>query len=733
MTVKTTLHCQGYEDWLKEVLATSGTTWIKFVNFFPIMPSGIRIIGRVRAMDEAASDALVARGEAGAVEYAQAVFPEQDKNRHVDIWEGPNEVSIWNAMVLAGFHDFYQRLIQLYHAEGFPIMAGQFNVGWPYLPSDDGGQQSAICGRAIQGADGVSFHEYDASALWAQPGYTCLRYRKTVAYWQSLGLQVPPVFITELGLDAPGGPDFGHSGWKIITADADHPDGNLDLYIDQLCWYEAELQKDAYVQAATIFSILTNWNTFALDHGQCMELARALKEVEPPPPVERARGLDLNMFSGDVNFDALKAAGYKWVGIRFTGPNADRTKLIVDPNAYTYHAGAGDAGLLRLGYHGLMVGVDGQAKFFVDAVGGRKLEMGYYSDLEARALTDDKIRVHLEAVDRRIAEAHGLEPGIYDNVYTSPGFMEGRDGSWGKGRELWLAHWLYDPALEPTVPAPWSDWHLWQYTNLGTDVPGTEKRVCLDLYNGTVRDLYEEYGEPENGGNGGNDVIEIVDRNGDPVVIDGQTWTWESVQRDYGLSLTKATPPEGATVFRLVRLIYDASADTNWRLYVVDEDGRPLQGIVGFLGILPDSGQELEPDQAPRLSEAVWAQPEGRPNRALVLQPPELNFTNLDGYIQHSLGSGSNYVPPVLGGSGGGTHWSWIMPGDYKWFSDVPAGFGLWDNHKMFWPVFQQVTEEDPTPPPPTPGSWTVKGDIRLTEEIKLMVDLVVAPVEEPE
>ena len=49
-------------------------------------------------------------------------------------------------------------------------------------------------------------------------------------------------------------------------------------------------------------------------------------------------------------------------------------------------------------------------------------------------------------------------------------------------------------------------------------------------------------------------------------------------------------------------------------------------------------------------------------------------------------------MPPILGGEGGGTHWAWIM-GSY---SDVPAGIGMWDNHRMFWPVFhRQVAGDD--------------------------------------
>lgn len=47
--------------------------------------------------------------------------------------------------------------------------------------------------------------------------------------------------------------------------------------------------------------------------------------------------------------------------------------------------------------------------------------------------------------------------------------------AWAAQYQLWVASW---GALPPIVPTPWTDWRLWQYTNLG-QVPGIIGNVDL--------------------------------------------------------------------------------------------------------------------------------------------------------------------------------------------------------------------------------------------------------------
>lgn len=84
--------------------------------------------------------------------------------------------------------------------------------------------------------------------------------------------------------------------------------------------------------------------------------------------------------------------------------------------------------------------------------------------------------------------------GYFPLIYTSVGAM-GRvtgDKSFLKNCPLWVAHWYVE---SPSIPAPWTDWVVHQYTNKGIGKEWGAKSSFIDLDRGKDEWL-NQYGAP---------------------------------------------------------------------------------------------------------------------------------------------------------------------------------------------------------------------------------------------
>jgi hypothetical protein len=151
-------------------------------------------------------------------------------------------------------------------------------------------------GRSIQACDYWGLHEYSAPAMWDGAGWYCLRYRKFAQDVQKAGFVIPPILITETGID--GGvltPPGWYTAWKQYAT--------LGEYETQLAWYDQELTNDGVV-AAFIFTAgpTPEWRNFevtpALGHwlmekSWIPEHTTAPSEIAPvnPPVVQPAPAL----------------------------------------------------------------------------------------------------------------------------------------------------------------------------------------------------------------------------------------------------------------------------------------------------------------------------------------------------------------------------------------------------------------------------------------------------------
>ncbi len=188
----------------------------------------------------------------------------------VDYWEGYNEPDVSGRM--EWYARFEAERVRAMARHGFRTAVGAFSTGVPewedfaaFLPAIEAAKQHGGI---------LTLHEYDApvmdrSAGAGLPGHPnhpdrgalTLRYR----WWyedflKPMGLVIPLV-ISEAGVDGlvtnrPGPPDA--RGWLDFAGywKEQGLGGNpLEIYIEQLLWYDQQLQDDDYVVGMAVFTV----------------------------------------------------------------------------------------------------------------------------------------------------------------------------------------------------------------------------------------------------------------------------------------------------------------------------------------------------------------------------------------------------------------------------------------------------------------------------------------------
>lgn len=194
------------------------------------------------------------------------------------------------------------------------------------------------------------------------------------------------------------------------------------------------------------------------------------------------RGVDVSSYQGQVDWQAVKDAGFTFAIIRVAGRGYGSTGNIYDDTlAQQNYEGAKAAGL-KVGAYFFSQAITAEeaveeAEYLLEKVADWELEMPVVYDWEyisetartanvsTRTLTDCTL-----AFCRRIAEA-GMAPMVYFNTEQS------------------MARFHIEEITDyPFWLAMYSDWmtypykiQMWQYTNQGT-VPGIEGNVDINLH-----------------------------------------------------------------------------------------------------------------------------------------------------------------------------------------------------------------------------------------------------------
>jgi hypothetical protein len=198
-------------------------------------------------------------------------------------WQGVNEPIIQSAEGMGRYADFEAERAHILEGHGFRVVVGSFSVGNPefaywqdFLPALE---------AAMQYHSALALHEYAWPTLDTEAPWYALRHRKVYGGepehgWPGLPshLKALPLLITECGLDGLIVQGHPPRGWHVLYADAPQH------YLQQLQWYDSELQKDSYVQGAAIYCCGINdwrWKSYDIWPELAHTLAREAKPIYP--------------------------------------------------------------------------------------------------------------------------------------------------------------------------------------------------------------------------------------------------------------------------------------------------------------------------------------------------------------------------------------------------------------------------------------------------------------------
>ncbi len=204
------------------------------------------------------------------------------------------------------------------------------------------------------------------------------------------------------------------------------------------------------------------------------------------------RGIDVSEYQPDIDWSKVAASGVSFCFVRASHG------LHVDAVFAEHRKGAKSAGIARGFYHYFVPrqSLDDQIQVFVSAVG--KLERGDLPpvlDIENPAgwssVARNKRLALVTGWLSAVAKLLGVKPLIYCSLNFVSQALDDPDvdtSELGK-YPLWIAEWHVQPGQQPALPAPWSSWTFWQYSD-HIAVPGIDPvAVDGDVFNGTTERL----------------------------------------------------------------------------------------------------------------------------------------------------------------------------------------------------------------------------------------------------
>jgi lysozyme len=203
---------------------------------------------------------------------------------------------------------------------------------------------------------------------------------------------------------------------------------------------------------------------------------------EGPAPIMRAEGVDVSKWQGVIDWNKMASrADFSFIRSSYG--------LTQDQKYQQNITGASSNGVYEGIYHYFMNNIlpESQAQYFATF---------YNNDhaLPPAVDIEDPKNIPSDLRNRvwRFLQSYEGITDVRPMIYTSPGYWNAWIGNteWAKDYELWVAHW---GAVRPTIPAGFTDWTFWQYTNKGyaADYGASSSWIDLDFFNGTNEELDE--------------------------------------------------------------------------------------------------------------------------------------------------------------------------------------------------------------------------------------------------
>jgi hypothetical protein len=289
-----------------DLLATGNVAVLKTLELDPAFLAEARarspetlIVGRVTLGQLDLNHPDLAGEARRAAEAVLALALDERRHGLVDAWEGFNEPVPGDESQMQRLADLESERVRLLAASGLRAVVGNFGTGQPPLAWWPAFRPALEAAQAHGGYLGL--HEYSAPTIWyntnrapldfgvdaADDGWLTLRYRKVYRqYLIPWGLRLPLV-ISECGVDGlvADRPGPAGMGWKDFAGHWSElgmgPDaaGN---YVEQLAWYDSQLQLDDYVRGATIFAMTAfeEWRSYELK-GEAADILQQYLAVHP--------------------------------------------------------------------------------------------------------------------------------------------------------------------------------------------------------------------------------------------------------------------------------------------------------------------------------------------------------------------------------------------------------------------------------------------------------------------